>query len=100
MKHDPKAYYTIAPVTPLPNQFPKPEFIRLPIKGRCPYTGLTRYYFYQLIQPTNENGYNPPVKSVSLRLKGQARGVRLVHYDSLLEYLYEKMKTPFVKKPT
>lgn len=92
MKLNPKTYYTIAPVEPPPNQLPKPEFIRLPKDGKtCPYTGLSRAYFYQLIQPSEMNGWNAPVKSVSLRQKGKTKGVRLIHYDSLLEYLHSRM---------
>ena len=92
MKLDPNATYTIAPVQ-APAGPPKPEFIRPPKSGqRCPYTGLSRPYLYTLISPSKANGYNPPVQSVSLRPKGKATGVRLIHYDSLLKYLYRKME--------
>jgi len=65
----------------------KPEWIRLPGKGRCPFTGLSRSLLYTLATPCRENGHKPPVRSISLRRKGCARGVRLIHLQSLLDYL-------------
>ena len=65
-----------------------PEFIRIPKSGPCPYTGLCRSTMYGLLTPTEENGYSPPVKSVSLRKRGQIKGTRLVVYQSLIDYLY------------
>ena len=65
-----------------------PEFIRLPVRRKCPYTGLSRAKLYQLISPCAENQFRPPVKSVSLRTPGAVKGVRLIHYASLLGYLH------------
>ena len=65
-----------------------PEFIRIPKSGPCPYTGLCRSTMYGLLTPTEENDYRPPVKSVSLRKRGQIKGTRLVVYQSLIDYLY------------
>ena len=66
----------------------KPEFIRLPRpKAQCPHTGLSRSYMNQLILPSEANGYDPPVKSHSLKKRGNIRGIRLISYDSLIGYL-------------
>jgi hypothetical protein len=66
----------------------KPEFIRLPrAKERCPHTGLSRSYMNQLILPSPVNGYDPPVKSRSLKKRGHIRGIRLIIYDSLIGFL-------------
>lgn len=64
-----------------------PEWIRLPKKGRCPYTGLSRSSLSSLIIPCAANNHRPPVKSVCLRARGAARGIRLISYDSLMDYL-------------
>jgi hypothetical protein len=65
-----------------------PEFIRLP-KPRtlCAWTGLSRSELNELILPSPLNGFRPPVRSVSLRNRGQIRAVRLVDFDSLMAYL-------------
>jgi hypothetical protein len=59
----------------------KPEFIRFPRAGaRCPHTGLSRAFLYEL---TNSG----KVRSVSIRSRGKARGVRLIDYDSLMAFI-------------
>jgi len=59
----------------------KPEFIRLPRPGAtCPFTGLTRSFLYA---PASQG----KIKTISLRERGKARGVRLISYDSLLGFL-------------
>ena len=89
----PDKLYTIATVEADEAHPIKPEFIRLPRPGQqCPYTGLTRSYLNSLILPSEANGHDPPVKSVCLRPRGAQRGVRLIHYESLLEYLYGMME--------
>ena len=66
----------------------RPEFVRLPKPGTlCPWTGLSRSKLNELILPSPLNGYRPPVRSVSLRNRGQIRAVRLISFDSLLTYL-------------
>lgn len=67
----------------------RPEYIRLPKPGHlCPYTGLCRSTLNNLILPTKQNNFKPPVVSRSIRLgRGQLRGVRLIKYDSLIQYL-------------
>ncbi len=69
------------------NPYPISEWIRLPPAGqREPNSGLSRAKLNQLILPTAGNPH-PPVRSVSVRLPHQSRGVRLIHLPSLLEYL-------------
>jgi hypothetical protein len=66
----------------------KPEFIRLPKPGTAePYSGLKRSKLNELILPSEINGFKPPVRSVCLRNHGQTKGVRLIMFDSLMEYL-------------
>ena len=65
-----------------------PLMIRLPKSGqRCQISGLSRATLYVLITPSVFNGNNPPVKSVSLRTRGNIRGIRLISYESLQDYL-------------
>jgi hypothetical protein len=74
---------------------PRPEFIRLPKSGSpCPFTGLSRTGLNALILPTPANGFKPPVRSISLRQRGQARGTRLIVFDSLIEYLHRLETSP------
>ena len=70
----------------------RPEFIRLPKGGLCPYTGLSRSKLNQLILPCEQNEFKPPVKSVCLRQRGAIKGTRLIVLDSLLDYLYSQME--------
>ena len=76
-------------------QFPKgtritPEWIRLPQpRTRCFWTGLSRSVMSRLTTPGRANGFTPPVRSRVLLSKGKKRGVRLVHYPSLLKFLNE-----------
>jgi hypothetical protein len=64
-----------------------PEFTR--IKTTSYYTGLSRGKIYAGIK----EGW---VRSVSLRKKGQAFSVRLIHLPSLLEYLRSLMEQQHV----
>jgi len=62
-------------------QAARPEFVRMPKPGAvCQWTGLGRSYLYQL---ANEG----KIKTLSLRKRGAARGVRLIRLDSVFEYL-------------
>ena len=67
----------------------RPEWIRLPQGGLCPWTGLTRSKLYELILPCAKNGFQPAVRSVCLAPLGTKKGVRLIHLESLLNYLHE-----------
>lgn len=68
----------------------KPEWLRLPApRARCPFTGLSRSTLNELTIPGPANDGTPPVKSVVLRKRGALRGIRLISYDSLMNYLSE-----------
>lgn len=65
-----------------------PPWLRLPKAGqRCFISGLSRTGLCELAVPSEMNDFTPPVKSVLLRKRGAARGVRLVETASLLTYL-------------
>ena len=55
-------------------------WIRLPTRGQCPYTGLSRGTFYNLI-------HRGAIKSASLRQPGQLTGTRLVWLPSVFDLL-------------
>lgn len=66
----------------------RPEFVRLPRSGTlCRHSALSRSKMNELVLPSKLNGFNPPVRSISLRNRGQVKAVRLVVLDSLLEYV-------------
>jgi hypothetical protein len=44
---------------------------------------------YGLILPCEANGFKAPVRSVRLSPPGSSKGVRLIHLESLLNYLHE-----------
>lgn len=74
---------------------PAPAFVRLPKAGvRCPWTGLSRGTLNKLIL-----GPNARVKSVLLSQPGAARGVRIVHFQSLLDYLNGQMEEQAAARP-
>ena len=59
----------------------KPEWIRFPKAGHlCSFSGLTRSFLYALAAEGK-------IKTLSLRERGKARGVRLISYDSLMAYI-------------
>ena len=69
--------HTTAPVAAsAASTYSQPEYIRLPKSGPCPITGLTRSRLYDLISPSEGNGFKPPVKSVSLRKPGQIKSLQ------------------------
>ncbi|NBV25358.1 MAG: hypothetical protein EBS05_26025 [Proteobacteria bacterium] len=79
---------TTAPVQADNQQSIIPEFIRLPKPGTlCRWTGLSRSKLNELILPSPLNSFKPPVRSLSLRNRGQVKAVRLIVLDSLLGYL-------------
>ena len=66
----------------------RPQFIRLPKPGKlCPHTGLSRSKLNELVLPCKANDFKPKVKSISLKEKHQIRGVRLIVFESLINYL-------------
>jgi hypothetical protein len=68
----------------------EPEFIRLPPPGvRCPFTGLSRSALNELILPTEQNDFAPPVRSFCLRRRGAKTGIRLLDYASLKAHIFK-----------
>ena len=62
-----------------PNQ--RPEWIRLPKEGStCPFSGLSRSYLADLVR-------RRVVPSKALRRPGSVRGVRLICYAGLMDYI-------------
>lgn len=65
-----------------------PEFIRLPKAGhKCNITGLSRSTLNAIILPSKTNDYKPKVKSISLRKRGNLRGIRLICYRDLINHI-------------
>lgn len=68
------------------------EFFRLPAPGkRDPHFGLSRGWYYK----SSELG---EIKMVSIRQRGALRGVRLVVYDSVMDYIRRSMGNATVSK--
>lgn len=66
-----------------------PAYVRLPRAGeRCEWTGLSRSSVSELVL-----GPDAPVRSVVLRKEGASRGIRLVHFESLINHLHSKMES-------
>ena len=65
-----------------------PEYVPLPPSKETEFfSGLKRGVLNQLILPCSANHYRPPVKSISLRRPGCAKGKRLISLASLLDHL-------------
>jgi hypothetical protein len=59
----------------------RPEWIRLPKEGsNCPFSGLSRSYLADLVR-------RRVVPSKALRRPGTVRGVRLICYAGLMDYI-------------
>ena len=56
------------------------RWIRLPVRGRCPHTGFTRPFYYDLIN-------RGQIKTANLRQPGKLTGVRLVWLPSVLAFI-------------
>lgn len=64
---------------------PSVEFFRLPPPGkRDPFFGLSRSWYYKAAAVGE-------IKLVAVRQRGALRGVRLVAYDSVCEYIRRAM---------
>ncbi len=100
--------WTVAPLPSLkkvleqasPKSSVRPEWIRMPKKGRCPYCGLSRSSLWLMVSPNAANGYRPPVQSVVLRKEGNTRGARLIHYESLMAHIASMRFDPPDTEPT
>ena len=65
---------------------PRAEYLRFPKNGqRCPVTGLTRPFLYNLATLGE-------IKTVSLRHRGKSRGVRLIIADTLIGYINSRVE--------
>ena len=59
-----------------------------PPRTRCPRTGLSRSFLADLCVPNKNNDFKPPVRSIFLkRTKHGKRGIRVIDYKSLMDYL-------------
>jgi len=56
------------------------KWIRLPTRGRCPHTGLSRAAYYELIKASR-------IRTANLKRPGALRGTRLVWLPSIMTYL-------------
>ncbi|MEI6787405.1 MAG: hypothetical protein WCL49_02890 [bacterium] len=56
------------------------KWIRLPTRGRCPHTGLSRAAYYELIKASR-------IRTANLKRPGALRGTRLVWLPSIMSYL-------------
>ncbi len=83
--------------TPLNNgsTLQRVEFFRLPAPGkRDPFFGLSRGWYYK----AEKRG---EIKMVAVRQRGALRGVRLVAYDSVTDYIRRSAEAVTSKeKPT
>ena len=76
----------IPPNNNLPPQ--RVEFFRLPTPGkRDPFFGLSRGWYYKAAAVGE-------IRMVAIRNRGAMRGVRLVAYDSVLDYIRRSMAAP------
>jgi hypothetical protein len=70
------------------------EFFRLPPPGkRDPFFGLSRGWYYKAAA-------SGEIKMVAIRNRGAVRGVRLVAYDSVLDYIRRSMDSVTAKTDT
>ncbi len=70
---------TEAPESPTEDRYP-PRWIRLPTRGHCPHTGLSRAAYYELIKANK-------IRTANLKKPGALRGTRLVWLPSIMTYL-------------
>lgn len=63
------------------------KWIRLPVRGYCPHTGLSRAHYYRWITAGK-------IKSANLRQPGHLRGVRVVWLPSVLAEIERHVDQP------
>lgn len=56
------------------------KWIRLPTRGQCPHSGLSRAAYYELIKENK-------IRTANLRKPGALRGIRLVWLPSIMSYI-------------
>lgn len=66
---------------------PFERWVRIPVRGHEPHTGLGRGVIYQLISAGS-------IKTASLRKPGCRTGVRLIWLPSLMEYIERRATEP------
>jgi hypothetical protein len=71
---------TVAPSEAASSALQRPEFFRLPKSGGDPYFGLGRSYYYE----GEKNGH---WRLIRLRKRGKLRGVTLVPYDAVADFI-------------
>ena len=70
------------------------EFFRLPAPGkRDPFFGLSRGWYYKAAA-------HGEIKMIALRQRNALRGVRLVVYDSVCDYIHRAAKTGQIETGT
>jgi hypothetical protein len=66
---------------------PRVEFFRLPAPGkRDPHFGLSRGWYYKAAALGE-------IRMIAVRQRGALRGVRLVVYDSVADYIWRSART-------
>lgn len=82
----------------------RPEFIRLPESTKkggersiCSYTGYSRTGLYNLCVPCKANNFKPAVPAKCDRKPGNLRGVWLIPYGKLIDYI-NNLPTPGLYK--
>lgn len=73
------------------------KYIRLPKPGkRCSITQLNRSAMNNLILACKANNFRPPVKSSVLKKDNARRGIRLIDYRSLMDYLESQTDKSYI----
>jgi len=67
-------------------------------KDGCPATGICRTTIYAATSPTEENQFEPPVKSFEIKKAGAKSGVRVVDGRSWCNYVRSQPPSPKVAK--
>jgi hypothetical protein len=79
------SHATVAPISETSANVSRPEFFRLPATGGDRFFGLTRSFYYE-----GENrGY---WRLVRLRERGKQRGVTLIPFDAVADFVREQMQ--------
>jgi hypothetical protein len=76
----------------------KPDYVRLPPHGKIEFQSqLNRSALERLVLPGPTNNFDPPVQSKLFNPSGGKRWVRLIVYQSLMDYL-DKLPSGFEKR--
>jgi hypothetical protein len=80
------AQETTLPVPPTNSIHAGTDWLRLPKPGHR-LEGLSRTTLTELAVPCAINGFKPPIRSLLIKKRGAARGIRLIEKRSLYSYL-------------